>query len=244
MALNRSADVQKFAYAIVGFILFVGGGAFAWHLWSGTNLKTDEVEISSIRGDIKLKPTMSIAIEERAGQGLIAIVTLTNDTSTRMIMPETVISEPLYNLTLKYGPTGAPPVDAAQPFGGSSTDAITVADALPAIAFDPKHDAVIELLPAHSHTLTIPLQSKFRFSPGNYELSVKFQPLNVESTDGSTLPNFNVGVSVEKVKFAMPLGSDKGSDKSPEAPEPAPAVKMQKPPLTNTPPPLKTAVPK
>ena len=239
MVLNRSADqVQKFAYAIVGFVFFIGGGIFAWYVWNGTNLKQEDVPAEGVRGDIKLKPTMAVAVEERAGQGLVAVVTLTNDTSNRMIMPETVIPEPLYALGLKYGPKGAPPTSTVAAFGGGSTDSITLTDVVPTIAFDPKTDAVIELLPAHSHSLTIPLQNKYSMQPGNYELSVKFQPLNIESTDNAKLPNFNVGVTVEKATFTVPL---KG-DKSPEAPEPAPEKPRKPapgPPKTNAPVPPK-----
>jgi len=218
--MANSTMLQKNAWALVAFMLVFGGMTFSYYVWTGTKIDPDQppdgtYESGSAPVMTRIYPLMSASIEERP-QGVTAVVTLSNNSATKIVMPETTNLPLLYPVSLKYRPNvGSNSVDLKPNAVRASTGpaapppplgTVQVIDPA-AVKFDPARDTVIELLPGSTHTVSLPLQPAYELKPGKYELIVRFVPLNLVSATSAPLPAFNVNVAGCRVAFDLPLGN-------------------------------------
>ena len=217
--MKSAQSIQRSAYLIVGGIFLCGGLGFGLYVWNETKIEPlDHEPISESGNPVEIRPskapgyplTLSLRIDGQ-GVNVSAAATLTNSNPVRVSLPDTLALEPLFGVSLKYASVkGAPLQDYARV--GMMQRAV-VTDAAPPVPFNRMSDAVIELLPARSHAVSIPLSTWYNLRPGHYELRVNFRPGDISPINGTRdLPPFNVNGAVATVAFDMPLPMPEKSD--------------------------------
>ena len=220
---------------MLAFLFIFGGGAFGYYIWVGTVDLTQQPHVESTGGSTtataqKIAPTLTLKTEERTPGGLFIIATVTNTSSNRMTLPDIMVIEPLYTVSLKYAFTKSEELRELPRVAAMQTR-VTVADVSPPLPYNSMRDVEVTLLSGRAHSVAIPLGTWYVMKPGHYEVKVVFRPTDIvlaPDSDAKSLPSFNAGPASTTLAFDWPLPVEKPE----KSDKPAPANSGAKAPDT------------
>lgn len=202
-------SLQRSAYAFVAVMLIMGLGTFGYYTWTGTVVHPDGPEYQPYQSytqtpttKAKYIPAAALTVEERVKGAPQAVLRLTNNAPIKLTLPDTAAIEPLYAISIKYSAgKDAAPVELPRRSQAAPP---------PRVNFDSNRDAAVELIYGNSFSRVILLSHLFDMQkPGHYELTVKYQPVNLDPTPNTTLPEFNVNGLSATTAFDLPFPVEK-----------------------------------